>query len=140
MVVALRAAEADAEQAAADRFVNPLRAIPHGEVEGRRAGRVGISRSREDGTRELIERCILAKLSPQPGLERSTGVPGRRQRPRPQSRIVLGECEPARATHDRNVISAIACVTRQQRSDVHRLTRRPRNAIVPMSGMLIISR
>ena len=56
---------------------------------------------------------------------------------------MLAEGEPPRATDDREMIAAIACVPREQRADVHvvdyRSMRKPRNAIVPISGKLIIS-
>jgi len=43
-------------------------------------------------------------------------------------------------TDDGEVAAAIPRVPREERSDVHRAKRRPTNAIVPISGMLIISR
>ncbi len=53
--------------------------------------------------------------------------------------VMLGEREPVRAAHDRRVTPAVACVARQQRADVHRSTRTPRNSIVPISGEFSIS-
>src|SRR5206468_2834496 len=60
-------------------------------VEARRAGRPDITRGREKGFGQLVERRVLAELGSEPALERPAGVAGRGQRARPQPGRVLGE-------------------------------------------------
>src|SRR5262249_53001162 len=90
VVVALRTAQAHAEETPGHGLGDALRAVAYGEVKGRGAAGGGVPLGGQHRPGHLVERRVLAELGAQPGFERPAGVAGWRQRAGPEPGEVLG--------------------------------------------------